>query len=80
MVEFKFTESVRDEITGKDINFEYQDSFDPEVEREKLGLDGVSAIKLSSREKGRIATRLYRNGFLTEEEIESLGGKVFKPE
>ncbi len=48
--------------------------------RGMLGLSGGKALDLPVQERGRIATILLRNNFLTAQEVNLLGGKVVKME
>jgi len=57
--------------------FEYQYPVDLEtvaVKRRLLGLDGGEAAPFDNKTKSVVATELRRVGFLTDLEIENLGG------
>lgn len=60
-------------------SFRYQFPVDLEqvaIERRLLGLDGAEPAPYNNKEKGVIATRLRVQGFLTNDEIQALGGRV----
>ncbi len=62
-------------------SFRYQFPIDLEqvaIQRRLLGLDGAEPAPYTNKEKGVIATRLRIQGFLTNDEIQVLGGQVIE--
>jgi len=57
-------------------NFTYKGEFNPVPIRHQLDLDGHNPLPLRPEEKGRLATLLLENGYITREEIASLGGRI----
>ena len=71
------------QLDGKEIIFEnsfFVDREEIDSLRAKLGLDGRPPIELSQKEKETIATGLRNMGFLSDEEVHSLGGIVIRRE
>ncbi len=63
--------------------FEFQFPVDLEtvaINRRLLGLDGGEMAPFTNKEKAILATDLRQKGFLTDDEVELIGGRIVKIE